>query len=324
MTTHTAVKQRRKILAAAIATVLGGGQAQNAIAAEQTQEAIEEISVTGSRIRTATGFETPTPVTSISTSELEGFEPGNTVSQQLSSLPQFFNNRTSQQTTDGSRFSPAGNTYTFLNLRSLGGNRTLVLLDGHRLQPSDKAGTVNPDLLPTALMRNVDVVTGGASAAYGADAVGGVVNFILDREFEGFKLDIGAGQHETGVGTQWQVGAAAGKAFMDGRLNVIGSFENVEIDQIRGDRDSVDNFRRVGWVRNPAWFPGAPAGTPQRLTLPDVVSTLSSPTGLISAPGTPLDRMNFTLDGRGVTPFVNGEVTSLPTQTGNTSSTSGG
>jgi iron complex outermembrane recepter protein len=324
MTTQTTVKQRRNMLAAAIAAVLGGGQAQNATAAEQTQEAIEEIAVTGSRIRTATGFETPTPVTSISTSELEGFEPGNTVSQQLSSLPQFFNNRTSQQTTDGSRFSPAGNTYTFLNLRNLGGNRTLVLLDGHRLQPSDKAGTVNPDLLPTALMRNVDVVTGGASAAYGADAVGGVVNFILDREFEGFKLDIGAGQHETGVGTQWQVGMAGGRAFMDDRLHLIGSFENVEIDQIRGDRDSVDNFRRVGWVRNPAWFPGAPAGTPQRLTLPDVVSTLSSPTGLISAPGTPLDRMNFTLDGKAITPFVNGDVTSLPTQVGNTSSTSGG
>ena len=66
------------------------------------------------------------------------------------------------------RYGSAGGS--FLNMRNLGSQRTLVLLDGHRLQPSDKQGTVNPDLLPTALMRNVDVVTGGASAAYGADS----------------------------------------------------------------------------------------------------------------------------------------------------------
>lgn len=315
----------RNVLALSIAVVITGSGAGAALAQEQQKTgSIEEVSITGSRIRATSGFETPTPVTSISTSELKNFEPGNTVSQQLSSLPQFFNNRTSQQTTDGSRFSPAANTYTFLNLRSLGGNRTLVLLDGHRLQPSDKQGTVNPDLLPTALMRNVDVVTGGASAAYGADAVGGVVNFILDREFEGLKVDVGAGQHESGVGKQSHVSVAGGQAFFDDRLNVIASVENLTIDQIPGDRRSVDNFRRMGWVRNPAWAPGAAPGTPQRLTLPDVVSTLSTPTGLISAPNTPLNRMQFTLDGKGIEPFVAGSVTSLPGQTGGTSSTSGG
>jgi outer membrane receptor protein involved in Fe transport len=317
-------RTRKSLLAAAIAGLVSGA-AETALAqdAAPTQN-LEEITVTGSRIRNTSGFETPTPVTSITTSELKSFEPGNTVSQQLSSLPQFFNNRTSQQTTDGSRFSPSSNTYTFLNLRSLGGNRTLVLLDGHRLQPSDKAGTVNPDLLPNALMRSVDVVTGGASAAYGADAVGGVVNFILDREFEGLKLDVGAGQHEGGEGKQWQVGVAAGKSFFDGRLNVIGSFDNLEIDQIRGDRNSIDSFHRWGWVRNPDWSPGAPDGVPQRLTFPDVVSTLSTPTGLISAAGTPLHRMQFALDGTSIVPFVNGSVTSLPGQQGGTNSTTGG
>jgi iron complex outermembrane receptor protein len=325
MATEKNINMPRKLLASAIAVVFAGSGVGAALAQEQEAGgSVEEISVTGTRIRSASGFETPTPVTSISSAELKNFEPGNTVSQQLSSLPQFFNNRTSQQTTDGSRFSPASNTYTFLNLRSLGGNRTLVLLDGHRLQPSDKQGTVNPDLLPTALMRNVDVVTGGASAAYGADAVGGVVNFILDREFEGLKFDIGAGQHESGVGKQWQVGVAGGKSFFNDRLNLIASFENLEIDQIPGDRNSVDNFRRIGWVRNPAWAPGAPLGTPQRLTLPDVVSTLSTPTGLISAPNTPLNRMQFTLNGTAIEPFIAGSVTSLPGQTGGTSSTAGG
>ncbi|MDR0780104.1 MAG: TonB-dependent receptor [Pseudomonadales bacterium] len=317
-------KTRKNLLAAAIAGLFSGA-AEHALAQEAASaQGLEEITVTGSRIRNTSGFETPTPVTSITPSELKSFEPGNTVSQQLNALPQFFNNRTSQQSADGSRFSPAANTYTFLNLRSLGGNRTLVLLDGHRLQPSDKAGTVNPDLLPNALMRSVDVVTGGASAAYGADAVGGVVNFILDREFEGLKLEASTGQHEGGVGQQWQVGVAAGLSFMAGRLHVVGSFDNLQIDQIRGDRSSISSFRRWGWVRNPDWTPTAPLGVPQRLTFPDVVSTLSSPTGLITAPGTPLNRMQFSLDGSGIVPFVNGSVTSLPGQQGGTNSTTGG
>ncbi len=325
MTDKNLITTPHKLLASAIAAILAAGSGGVALGqAPPQQNAIEEISVTGSRIRTTSGFESPTPITSISTSELKSFEPGNTVSQQLTSLPQFFNNRTSQQTTDGSRFSPASNSYTFLNLRSLGGNRTLVLLDGHRLQPSDKAGTVNPDLLPSALMRSVDVVTGGASAAYGADAVGGVVNFILNREFEGLKVDVGTGMHEGGEGKQWQVGVAGGMSFLDDRLNVIGSFDTLEIDQVRGDRNSIDNFHRIGWVRNPLWTPGAAIGIPQRLTLPDVVSTLSSPTGLITAAGTSLDRMQFSLDGTRVVPFVTGSVTSLPGQSGGTSSTSGG
>lgn len=290
----------------------------------QEATAPEEVVVTGSRIRATSGFETPTPVTALSVSELEDFAPGNTATEQLSSLPQFFGNRTSQQASDGTRFSPAANAYPFLNLRNLGSNRTLVLLDGHRLQPSDKDGTVNPDLLPTALMRSVEVVTGGASAAYGADAVGGVVNFILDREFEGLKIDVGAGQHESGVGDQWKLEIAGGRSFLDDRLNLIGSYENLEIDQIRGDRRSMDSFRRIGWVKNPEWSPGAPPGIPQRLTMRDVVSTHSSPTGLISAPGTPLDRMQFSLDGTEVVPFVLGEAPSLPGERGGTSSMSGG
>lgn len=285
---------------------------------------IEEVTVTGSRIRSTSGFETSTPVTSVSLPEMKDFDPGNTVSSQLSSLPQFFNNRTSQQSSNGSRFSPAANAYTFLDLRNLGGNRTLVLLDGYRLPPSDKDGTVNVDLLPTALMRSVDVVTGGASAAYGADAVGGVVNFVLDRQFQGLSVDVGTGQEESGGGATHRLGIAAGHGFLDGRVNIIGSLESLEIDQIHGDRNSVDNFHRIGWVKNPAWSPGAPAGVPQRLTLPDVVSTLSSPTGLIRAPGTPLDYKQFTLDGTGIMPFVLGDVVSLPGEAGGTSSMSGG
>src|SRR6201986_1154721 len=76
-----------------------------------------------------------------------------------------------------------------LNLRNFGAQRTLVLFDGHRAAPSNADGTVDVDALPQMLVSRVDVVTGGASAVYGSDAVTGVINFVLDKKFEGLKFD---------------------------------------------------------------------------------------------------------------------------------------
>ena len=140
---------------------------------------MEEITVTGSRIRQTDGMTTPVPITAITTGELASFDPGGTISEQLEVLPQFFGNNTSQRG-GGVLFGDGGGSY--LNMRNLGTNRTLVLFDGSRVVPADKRGAVNVDTLPTALIRTVDVVTGGASAAYGADALGGVTNFVLNRD----------------------------------------------------------------------------------------------------------------------------------------------
>src|SRR5688572_1238403 len=179
---------RKNILAVSIATALActpHAQAQ--------QEVIEEISVTGSRIRQTSGMATPVPVTAVTISELNALNPGASTVEQMSQLPQFFNTFSSQRGS-GTLFDRAGGSY--LNMRNLGANRTLILLDGSRLPPADKRGSVNVDMMPTALMRSVDTVTGGASAAYGADALGGVVNFILDREFQGLKVSVGTGKTE--------------------------------------------------------------------------------------------------------------------------------
>ena len=98
-------------------------------------------------------------------------------------------------------------------MRGLGPERTLVLFDGFRMPPADKRGSVNVDALPTALVRSVDVVTGGATAAYGADALGGVTNFILDREFQGLKLNAGTGMNEfDNEGKNWNMSVAGGTA----------------------------------------------------------------------------------------------------------------
>ena len=284
------------------------------------QEDLEEIQVTGSRIRTTDGMAAPTPVTAIAINDLQDFEPGGTVAEQLDALPQFFGTQSAQRG-GGALFGSAGGS--FLNMRSLGANRTLVLLDGSRVVPADKAGSVNVDTLPTALIRTVDVVTGGASAAYGADALGGVTNFVLDREFEGLKIQAGTGISELGDGDRWNLSIAGGRQFGD-RLNVIASYDERYINNIeRRPEDLGDYYQRWGHVTNPAWRPGAAPGTPQRLTLPNVCSSRHSPYGLINVAGSALNNTKFLPDGSGVTPFIFGDVVNTG-GAGGTSSMSGG
>ncbi|MDR0782005.1 MAG: TonB-dependent receptor plug domain-containing protein, partial [Pseudomonadales bacterium] len=168
-----------------------------AFAADSGGAPLEEIQITGSRIRVTDGMTAPTPVTSVTTEDLASFEPGATVAEQLDALPQFFATQTAQR--GGLSLSGSAGV-SFLNMRSLGANRTLTLVDGSRITPQDKQGPINVDTVPTALVRSVDVVTGGASAAYGADALGGVTNFILDRNYQGFKASVGTGINEFGDG----------------------------------------------------------------------------------------------------------------------------
>ncbi len=292
--------------------------------------AVEEIAITGSRIRQTDGMATPVPVTAVTISELQNFDPGGSVSEQLGSLPQFFGTQSAQRG-GGTLFASGGGSY--MNMRGLGAVRTLVLFDGARLPPADKRGSVNVDTLPTALMRSVDVVTGGASAAYGADALGGVVNFVLDRNFEGLKIETGTGITEWGDGERWNFGISGGKQIGD-RTHVIGSLQALEIKQIWRDPEELgDWYQRWGWVTNPAWSPGN-TSVPQRLTLPWVASSEHSPTGMLwSRRGTSstspmndfaLNGMVFLPDGSGVRPFIKGNVYSAPWAVGGTKSMSGG
>jgi len=298
------------------------------------QDEVEEIQVTGTRIRATDGMVTPVPVTAMTTSELNAFQPGSTIAEQLDILPQFFNNNTSQRG-GGVLFGDGGGSY--LNMRNLGANRTLVLFDGSRVVPADKRGSVNVDTLPTALMRTVDVVTGGASAAYGADALGGVTNFVLDREFTGLKTEIGTGITEIGDGQRWNFSVAGG-AQIGERLNVIGSVQAMRIAQINREASSLgDWFQRWGTVTNPAWVSAtATPNVPQRLTLPNVVSSEHSPTGILwartnpnsaTAPLNPNFKLNgttFLEDGSDVRTFIKGDVYADPLRPGSTKSMSGG
>jgi outer membrane receptor protein involved in Fe transport len=112
------------------------------------------------------------------------------------------------------------------------------LFDGHRITPSSAAGTANIDVLPQMLLQRVDVVTGGASAVYGSDAITGVVNFILDKNFNGIKFDANAGIAQSGVGFNHQAGIAAGTPFAGGRGHVEGSMRYFTSNEV----PRVDTF----------------------------------------------------------------------------------
>ncbi len=280
---HTPRSLRLSPLSAAVALATGASLLlQGGYVSAQQQPAqgqLEEITVTGSRIQRTSGFNTPVPVTAVTMAEIQSFKPGATMADQLDQLPQFFQTQSAQRG-GGALFGSAGGSY--LDLRAMGPARTLILLDGARVTPADRNGTVNVDNFPTALLRSVEVVTGGASAAYGADALAGVTNFVLNRDFRGVSLSLDAGATDFGDGDTASFSLAGGFEVND-RWSFIGSFESQTIDQIQRNPDEVgDWFRRWGWVQNPAWSAANPAAAPRNLKLPDVHSTVHTPTGKIA------------------------------------------
>src|SRR5690606_19322656 len=137
-------RRRRHSLALSVAAACAAFTMSPGSFAQDQQ--LEEITVTGSRIRQTDGMTMPTPVTAVTTDELAMFEPGGTIAEQLDALPQFFGNGTAQRG-GGTLFGTGGGSY--LDMRNLGTNRTLVLLDGSRVVPADKRGSVNVDTFPT-------------------------------------------------------------------------------------------------------------------------------------------------------------------------------
>jgi outer membrane receptor protein involved in Fe transport len=183
---------------------------------------VEEIVVTGSRI-VRNGFQAPTPVTTLASDALQNRAPSN-IPDALNQLPQFRGSQSNNQSVTWNANSPA--TGNYLNLRGLGTQRSLILLDGVRVPPTSFSGGVDTNTLPQALVERVDVVTGGASAAYGSDAVVGVVNFILDKNFTGIKGSIQGGTSTYGDDNSYKGMLAAGTSFAGGRGHVEGSLEH--------------------------------------------------------------------------------------------------
>jgi iron complex outermembrane recepter protein len=174
-------------------------------------EELDLVTVTGSRIITDNVY-SPTPITSVDVRDIAITTPSDTADA-LNKLPDIIGGRTPRNQGNAST-NNGGNT---LSLRNFGPSRTLVLLDGHRVAPSNQDGTVNIDILPQMLVSRVDIVTGGASAIYGSDAVAGVVNFVLDTKFTGLSLKADGGESRYSDGKEYQLGAAWGTDLFEGR-----------------------------------------------------------------------------------------------------------
>jgi iron complex outermembrane receptor protein len=187
--------------AAGIASVAAPAFAQEAVSAPAAPEAapapaaetaaksdksavkLERVQVTGSRIRQP-NLSSASPITTISSAEIK-YQGTTRVEDLLNNLPQVFADQ-------GGNIANGSTGTANVDLRDLGSARTLVLIDGKRVQPGDprtNSPSVDLNFIPAALIDRVDVLTGGASATYGADAVAGVVNFVMKKDFEGVRLD---------------------------------------------------------------------------------------------------------------------------------------
>ncbi|MDE2411638.1 MAG: TonB-dependent receptor plug domain-containing protein, partial [Sphingomonadales bacterium] len=249
-----------------VLSVLGSGaaMAQTATTPEAGDVAVQggeapaaEIVVTGSRISRA-GFSAPTPTTVIDARQFEAAATP-TIADYVNQLPSLVGSQTPR-----AGLPTAGPTIgaQYFNLRSLGINRTLVLLDGHRVAPSTLTGNVDAGLLPQALVKQIDVVTGGASAAWGSDAVAGVVNFVLDKDFTGIKANIQGGVAEQGDFRTFKAELSLGAKFADGRGHILVSGEFH--DDGAGDLITTrDWYKRAAVINNPAWT--STNGQPRRI-----------------------------------------------------------
>lgn len=176
-------------------------------------EKVSEVVVTGSRIRRQGGFDYPVPVAVMSGKDIEN--SGYTVlGDALANLPQALNS-TSVQNTSGTLFASGESR---VDLRGLGDQRTLVLVDGRRHLTGDfRTSAVDLNVIPSTMIDRVEAISGGASAVYGSEAIAGVVNIILRKDYHGLEFDLQGGQTAQNDGKEWKGSVGYGFNFADNR-----------------------------------------------------------------------------------------------------------
>ncbi len=211
---------RERLLASSIlcgaAVLLAAVATPAAAAGAAAANEVEGIVVTGSRI-VRNDYQADTPIVTVSAVSLEN-TGSITVETLLNQLPQFVPSVTATSN------NPGGTGQANVELRGLGTQRTLVLLDGRRIPPSNSDGTVDLNTIPPGLIENVEIVTGGASATYGSDAIAGVVNFRLKHHFQGVEADVQYGITDKNDGEQENVSLLLGGDFNEGKGNAVIAF----------------------------------------------------------------------------------------------------
>jgi outer membrane receptor protein involved in Fe transport len=259
--------------------------AQSTTASSNDDSTLSEVVVTGSRLKS--GFDQPTPVAVVGAEQLAARAPTNVINI-LNELPQF---RSGVSQTTGNRGTvPAG--INSLDLRGLGSFETLILLDGMRLPSILSGGPADVNTIPGLLVERIETVTGGASAAYGSNAVAGVVQFILKRDYEGFEGTLQGGETGEGDGGSVLAGFGWGRKITD-RLHLMVGGEYDHEASVPGPLSRDWGRKETGLISLPAT---RPSGTPARVFADGVRFNTMSPGGLVTTG--PLRGLNFLPNGQ--------------------------
>ncbi|MEJ1961722.1 MAG: TonB-dependent receptor [Gammaproteobacteria bacterium] len=214
-------------------------QAQQAAEKEKANE-LETVVVTGTHIQRR-DYEANSPIVTVDEDFLKNSSSA-AIETDLAKLPQF---HPVQTPTMGGDIQPTPTNTpgaATVSLRGLGANRNLVLLDGRRATPGNASQTVDINTIPSIAIQRVETITGGASATYGADAVGGVVNFIMKKNVRGLQLDAQVAETERGDGFEYQVGGIMGATLNDDKGNITFAFA-------LNDRSSSDRVDRPWFTK---------------------------------------------------------------------------
>jgi outer membrane receptor protein involved in Fe transport len=284
---------RKYALATAGATALclmaGAAVAQETAQADSSS--VEAVSVTGTRVQ-RDGYSAPTPVTVVGAEQIEAQAPQN-LADFVNKLPSFIGSETPNTSAGSLSNGLAG--INALNLRSLGVNRTLILLNGHRTPASAVTGDTDINTIPQQLVKRVDVVTGGASADYGSDAVGGVVNFILDTQYTGLKGGVEYGETDAGLQPAYKVSGTYGTDFDGGRGHFIvsGDWDQIKVTP----KDYAAPWNQSGYFKviNPAYT--STNGLPYYLIQSGIGASQVAPGGLVISSTTTAGKTSTALGG---------------------------
>ena len=303
----------RLILASTVAlgALAGPALAQTTPPPASDEASDAPIVVTGTRV-VRDGFQAPTPLTVLTRQDIENTSPSNNIADFVNQLPQLAGSTKPANSRLNISNGSAG--INALNLRNLGEGRVLILVDGRRSVGSTIFGWVDINNIPQSLVERVEVVTGGASSAYGSDAITGVVNFILNKKMEGLRINADAGITDKGDGGNYSGSIAGGISFADGRGHAIFNAEIAHQDGIFEVSPHDRPWNHTGYlaVANPAWTASSTTA-PQFITLRGAGVANQTPGGLITAStGTTANILRglYFAQGGAVTPFQYGSFNS--------------
>jgi outer membrane receptor protein involved in Fe transport len=296
-----------------LAAAVGLSPLANAQQAERREATIDEVVVTGSRVAKST-FTTPNPVTVVDSKDIEALGLTN-VGAVMAQLPQNSNFFAGNNVGLGN-FNVGAQLANLRGLNPFFGTRTLTLIDTRRVVPTTTGGGVDITLIPSMLVGRTEVVTGGASAIYGSDAVAGVVNIILDTRLQGFKGAADYSQTTHGDGGDTHLSGAYGSGFAGDRAHFVIGAEYEKSESI-GICSSVRDWcaKSYGLFTNPNYAtPGAPGyQQPHYIIGPNAKFGNTSDTGVLAPclvfAGVCIagPQLNFNAAGTAVTPYDKGQ-----------------